>query len=89
MSNRSHPNRQQEEYDELDVQETAGSQDFERTIFIQTHKVGYLIGHHGRTILGFENDTGAKIDILVPKSRVLETPIKVSGKEANVRHALR
>jgi hypothetical protein len=37
-------------------------------IHVPTFKVGYLIGHCGRTIWGFEKTTGAKIDILKPNS---------------------
>lgn len=63
--------------------------EIERIIFIETCKVGYLIGHHGRTIYGFEHTTGAKIDIMAPNSKDSETPVKISGAGASVRHALR
>ena len=52
-------------------------------------KVGYLIGHYGRTIWGFERTTGAKIDILRPNSHDYETPVAISGSAEGVRHVLR
>ena len=69
--------------------EAADFAELERVIFIQTQTVGYLIGHHGRTIWGFETSTGAKIDILRPKSRASETPVKITGPAPRVRHAIR
>lgn len=46
-----------------------------KVVHVKTKKVGYLIGHHGRTIKGFENSSGAKIDILVANSMSDETPV--------------
>ena len=71
------------------VQDLSDLPEIERIIFIQTRKVGYLIGHHGRTIWGFENETGAKIDILRPNSRDCETPVRITGPAPVVRHAIR
>ena len=51
----------------------------EKVIHIRTKKVGYLIGTAGRTIRGFENNSGAKIDIMTPNSRNQETPVLLSG----------
>ena len=67
----------------------AGADLTEEVIFIQTQKVGYLIGHYGRTISGFETASGAKIDILKPNSQDSETPVKVSGSVPKVKHAIR
>jgi len=58
-------------------------------VYVKTRKVGYLIGHHGRTIWGFESSSGAKIDILAPNSIDDETPVRVAGSHKNVRMALR
>ena len=41
----------------------------EKVIYVRTKKVGYLIGTSGRTIRGFETNSGAKIDILKPNSQ--------------------
>ena len=51
--------------------------------------IGYLIGYHGRTIRGFETNSGAKIDILSPKSSNDETPVLLSGTSDSVRNVLR
>ncbi|TRY79788.1 hypothetical protein TCAL_17050 [Tigriopus californicus] len=58
----------------------------EKVIHVPTRKVGYLIGYQGRTILGFERDTGAKINILAPNSRDSETPVSLTGPADSVRH---
>lgn len=58
-------------------------------VYVKTRKVGYLIGHHGRTIWGFENSSGAKIDILLPNSIDDETPVRIAGSYKCVRLALR
>ena len=50
---------------------------------------GYLIGTAGRTIRGFENNSGAKIDILTPNSCNNETPVMLSGSFESVRNVLR
>ena len=50
---------------------------------------GYLIGTAGRTIRGFENNTGAKIDILTPNSYNHETPVLLSGPHESVRNVLK
>eukprot|EP00095_Tigriopus_kingsejongensis_P001731 maker-scaffold514_size150699-snap-gene-0.27 protein:Tk01731 transcript:maker-scaffold514_size150699-snap-gene-0.27-mRNA-1 annotation:"far upstream element-binding protein 3 isoform x4" len=60
-----------------------------RVIHVPTRKVGYLIGYQGRTILGFERDTGAKINILEPNSRDSETPVSLTGLPESVRHVIR
>ena len=52
----------------------------EKVVFVRTKKVGYLIGTAGRTIRGFENNSGAKIDIMTPNSRNQETPVLLSGE---------
>ena len=44
----------------------------EKVIYVRTKKVGYLIGTSGRTIRGFETNSGAKIDILKPNSQYVE-----------------
>lgn len=61
----------------------------EKIIHVPTRKVGYLIGYQGRTILGFERDTGAKINILAPNSRDSETPVSLTGPTDSVRHVIR
>jgi len=61
----------------------------ERIIYIRTKRVGYLIGTAGRTIRGFENNSGAKIDILTPNSCNNETPVMLSGSFESVRNVLR
>ena len=61
----------------------------EKVIHIRTKKVGYLIGTAGRTIRGFENNSGAKIDIMSPNSTDQETPILLSGTAESVRNVLR
>ena len=43
----------------------------EKVVYVKTKKVGYLIGTNGRTIWGFENNSGAKIDIMKPNSRLV------------------
>ena len=60
-----------------------------KSFFSLCIKVGYLIGHYGRTIWGFERTTGAKIDILRPNSHDYETPVAISGSAEGVRHVLR
>ena len=49
-----------------------------RVLHVKTKKVGYLVGHHGRTIKGFEASSGTKIDILVANSISQETPVRTS-----------
>ena len=44
----------------------------EKVIYVRTKKVGYLIGTSGRTIRGFETNSGAKIDILKPNSQYVD-----------------
>ena len=61
----------------------------EKVIHIRTKKVGYLIGTAGRTIRGFENNSGAKIDIMSPNSTDQETPVLLSGTAESVRNVLR
>ena len=61
----------------------------EKVIFVRTRKVGYLIGTAGRTIRGFETNSGAKIDIMTPKSANQETPVLLSGTVESVRNVLR
>ena len=61
----------------------------EKVIYIRTKRVGYLIGTAGRTIRGFENNTGAKIDILTPNSCNNETPVLLSGPCESVRNVMR
>lgn len=61
----------------------------EKIIHVRTRKVGYLIGTAGRTIQGFETNSGAKIDILKPNSCADETPILLSGPSECVRNVLR
>jgi len=61
----------------------------EKVIYVRTKKVGYLIGTSGRTIRGFETNSGAKIDILKPNSHSFETPILLSGTSDSVRNVLR
>ncbi len=61
----------------------------ERVIFVETRKVGYLIGYAGRTIFGFERQSGAKIDILRPNSKEAETPVALQGTREAVRHVIR
>ena len=48
-----------------------------------------MIGTAGRTIRGFENNSGAKIDILTPNSSNNETPVMLSGSFESVRNVLR
>lgn len=60
----------------------------EKIIYVRTRKVGYLIGTAGRTIQGFETNSGAKIDILKPNSCADETPILLSGPSECVRNVL-
>ena len=48
-----------------------------------------MIGTSGRTIRGFESNSGAKIDILKPNSHADETPILLSGTSESVRNVLR
>ena len=61
----------------------------EKVIHVRTRKVGYLIGTAGRTIRGFETNSGAKIDIMTPKSANQETPVLLSGTVESVRNVLR
>jgi len=61
----------------------------QKIIYVNTKRVGYLIGHHGRTIILFQQQSGAKIDIMTPNSRAKETPVKISGTCENVGRALR
>jgi len=61
----------------------------EKVVFVRTKKVGYLIGTAGRTIRGFENNSGAKIDIMTPNSRNQETPVLLSGTAESVKNVLR
>ena len=56
----------------------------EKVVFVRTKKVGYLIGTAGRTIRGFENNSGAKIDIMNPNSRNQETPVLLSGEKSSI-----
>ena len=66
-----------------------GRQEIERVVFIPTAKIGYLIGYAGRTIQSFERVTGAKIDILTPKSRCTETSVLLSGPPPTVSRVMR
>ena len=52
----------------------------EKVIYVRTKKVGYLIGTSGRTIRGFETNSGAKIDILKPNSQYVEQDLYKKGK---------
>jgi hypothetical protein len=61
----------------------------EKVIHVKTKKVGYLIGTAGRTIWGFESNSGAKIDIMNPNSKDDETPVLLSGTSESVRNVLR
>ena len=63
--------------------------DQDLTIRCTFYIAGYLIGTAGRTIRGFENNSGAKIDILTPNSCNNETPILLSGPHECVRNVLR
>ena len=74
----------------LDEDDLESVEDYEeKTIYVRTKKVGYLIGTSGRTIRGFETNSGAKIDILKPNSCANETPILLSGTSESVRNVLR
>ena len=74
----------------LDCEDLESVEDYdEKIIFVRTRKVGYLIGTSGRTIRGFESNSGAKIDILKPNSDADETPILLSGTSESVRNVLR
>ena len=74
----------------LDEDDLESIEDYEeKTIYVRTKKVGYLIGTAGRTIRGFETNSGAKIDILKPNSCADETPILLSGTSESVRNVLR
>ena len=74
----------------IDCDDLESVEDFdEKIIYVRTKKVGYLIGTSGRTIRGFENNSGAKIDILKPNSAADETPILLSGTSDSVRNVLR
>jgi len=74
----------------LDYDDLESVDDYEeKTIYVRTKKVGYLIGTSGRTIRGFETNSGAKIDILKPNSCADETPILLSGTSESVRNVLR
>jgi len=74
----------------LDYDDLESIEDYEeKTIYVRTKKVGYLIGTSGRTIRGFETNSGAKIDILKPNSCADETPILLSGTSESVRNVLR
>jgi len=74
----------------LDYDDLESIDDYEeKTIYVRTRKVGYLIGTSGRTIRGFETNSGAKIDILKPNSCADETPILLSGTSESVRNVLR
>ena len=52
----------------------------EKVIYVRTKKVGYLIGTSGRTIRGFETNSGAKIDILKPNSQYVEQDLYKRAK---------
>jgi len=58
-----------------------------RVLHVKTKKVGYLVGHHGRTIKGFEASSGTKIDILVANSISQETPVRIAGNRKGVSAA--
>ncbi len=74
----------------LDEDELESVDDYvEKVIYVRTMKVGYLIGTSGRTIRGFESNSGAKIDILKPNSCADETPVLLSGPCDSVRNVLR
>jgi len=74
----------------LDYDDLESVEDYEeKIIYVRTKKVGYLIGTSGRTIRGFETNSGAKIDILKPNSCADETPILLSGTSESVRNVLR
>ena len=58
----------------------------EKVIYVRTKKVGYLIGTSGRTIRGFETNSGAKIDILKPNSQYVEQDLYKKGKVQTKGH---
>merc|ERR1719295_2211628 len=58
-----------------------------RVLHVKTKKVGCLVGHHGRTIKGFEASSGTKIDILVTNSISQETPVRIAGNRKGVSAA--
>lgn len=76
---------------ELGLLETDSDDDEEtfKIIHVCTRKVGYLVGHQGRTIWGFEKSSGAKIDILTPNSKDDETPVRLSGSPEAVKSVIR
>lgn len=55
----------------------------EKVIYVRTKKVGYLIGTSGRTIRGFETNSGAKIDILKPNSQYIEQDLDKRPKDTH------
>lgn len=74
----------------LDGEDLESVEDYvEKVIYVKTKKVGYLIGTAGRTIQGFELNSGAKIDIMKPNSSADETPVLLSGPSESVRNVLR